>query len=216
MTASRAEYSASSESSALCTPAGGVAPAEAWVVLVDMAAIIAAPRFSGNAGEPPGNGSVSSRYGTARKQAGLWGTGAELTAGRSQFGPTEPTTGRGPGIGETRAGCYAPDLRDRGSGRSEAPHVLDTAQRRRLTAAANHLKVALAVSEDGPSDTAVAQVRSALTREPLLKVRVQTDDRAAADRVAAALAERVPCDLVRRTGFVLLLSRSATPARAEE
>lgn len=82
-------------------------------------------------------------------------------------------------------------------------------QRRALIAAGHHLKAALTVSADHIEDSVVAHVRQAMTRHPLLKVRIAADRGSDCDAAAATLAERVPCALVQRVGRVALLYRPA-------
>ncbi|MBN2448555.1 MAG: YhbY family RNA-binding protein [Phycisphaerae bacterium] len=77
--------------------------------------------------------------------------------------------------------------------------------RRELTARSHHLKTMLTVAHDGITDQIVAHVRQSLARHDLIKVRVSATTAAESDAAAAQLAERVPCELVRRVGRVVLL-----------
>jgi putative YhbY family RNA-binding protein len=93
---------------------------------------------------------------------------------------------------------------------------LTAKQRRELLAASHPLKPLVTISPDNLSDDVVAQVRAAFTGRTLLKVRVNADHAAACDAVAADLAARVPCDLVKRVGHVLILHRPPDATEAVE
>ena len=79
--------------------------------------------------------------------------------------------------------------------------------RRELTARSHQLNPVVVVSHDGITDDVVAHVRQSLARHDLVKVRVLAPTGAACDSAAAQFAERVPCQLVRRVGRVVLLYR---------
>jgi RNA-binding protein YhbY len=81
-------------------------------------------------------------------------------------------------------------------------------RRRELARSAHGLHVSVHVAGT-PGESAMEQIRAALSRRELVKVRVQTDDRETCRQVGAQLADRVPCELVARVGRVLLLYRSA-------
>ncbi len=94
----------------------------------------------------------------------------------------------------------------RGDARSYIPKMaMNSNERRALAASANRLPVTATVGGETPSDAVIAHVRSLLARRNLIKVRVNTDDRATVSEVAAALAERVPCEVVRTIGRVAVL-----------
>lgn len=91
---------------------------------------------------------------------------------------------------------------------ADASHPeLSARDRRELLERSHGLKARLAVGRAGVAEAVVAQVRQAFAHHDLLKVRLQADDRGEADRLAAELAEAVPCTLIRRVGRVALLYR---------
>jgi putative YhbY family RNA-binding protein len=86
--------------------------------------------------------------------------------------------------------------------------ALTAKQRRELLAASHRLKPLVTISPENVSDEVVAQVRTAFTGRTLLKVRVNADNAAACDAIAADLVARVPCELVKRVGHVVVLCRA--------
>ena len=60
---------------------------------------------------------------------------------------------------------------------------------------------------DGLTETLIQHVRSGFASQPLLKIRVAADNNEQTDRVAAELAGRVPCEVVKRVGRVVVLYR---------
>lgn len=84
---------------------------------------------------------------------------------------------------------------------------LTAKQRRELLAASHALRPVATLSEEGVSEAAVGHVRTSFGGASLVKVRVATESRAACERIAAELAERVPCEVVKRLGRVVLLYR---------
>ncbi|MBW7904472.1 MAG: YhbY family RNA-binding protein [Phycisphaerae bacterium] len=86
--------------------------------------------------------------------------------------------------------------------------ALDQKRRRELVAAGHALRATISVSAEGVSEGLVAHVREALAHHELVKVRVQTEDRADCDRIAAELARALGCELVQRVGRVALLHRA--------
>ncbi|MEP0847370.1 MAG: YhbY family RNA-binding protein [Phycisphaerae bacterium] len=86
--------------------------------------------------------------------------------------------------------------------------ALSSNDRRRLAALGNRLKATVSVAGGEVSDAVVAHLRQALRASPLVKVRVNTDDRGTIWPVAERIAERVPCEVVQRIGRVLLLHRA--------
>ncbi|MEW6252586.1 MAG: YhbY family RNA-binding protein [Planctomycetota bacterium] len=85
-------------------------------------------------------------------------------------------------------------------------------QRRDLLARSHTLRPAVIVAFADPLPEAViAQVRTALAAHELVKVRVNADTGAEADAVAAQLASRAACELVRRVGKVIVLYKPAEP-----
>jgi RNA-binding protein len=101
--------------------------------------------------------------------------------------------------------------RNQGSSR-EPPMPLSTKQRKDLLARSHPLKPAVIVNANAElSDTVVEQVRSAFTSHEVIKVRIAAETGAATDTIATELAARVPCELVRRVGRILILYRSNEP-----
>ena len=83
--------------------------------------------------------------------------------------------------------------------------ALSAKERRALLGSSHRLKPAVTLAAGVVSDGAVAHVRAALRDHRLLKVRVTSDERRECDAVAAELARRVPCELVKRVGRTILL-----------
>lgn len=83
----------------------------------------------------------------------------------------------------------------------------DAKHRRTLSAKGHHLKATVSVSADELSDAVIAHLRRSFAGRELLKLRIHADGRDECDAVAAELARRVPCEVVRRIGRVLLLYR---------
>jgi RNA-binding protein len=85
-------------------------------------------------------------------------------------------------------------------------------RRRELRARGHHLKPVATVTPDGLTEPVLAHLRALLAHSELIKVRVRAERRAACEQVAAALAARVPCEVLARIGRVLLLYRRGTRA----
>jgi RNA-binding protein len=79
--------------------------------------------------------------------------------------------------------------------------------RRRLLAESHALSARISVAGPDLSEGAIEHIRQALRHHPLLKVRLNGDDRSANDDLAARLAAAVPCELVRRIGKIAILYR---------
>jgi RNA-binding protein YhbY len=79
------------------------------------------------------------------------------------------------------------------------------AARRELLSRGHALKARLLIGRAGLSDPLLAQVRQVFTHADLLKVRLDAESADQADALAADLAARVPCHLIRRIGRVALL-----------
>lgn len=86
---------------------------------------------------------------------------------------------------------------------------LSAQERRALLAASHRLRAAVTLAADDVSEAAVAHVRAAFSTRTLLKVRIAADSAAGCDAAAAELARRVPCQVVRRIGRVVLLYRES-------
>ncbi|MCK6456053.1 MAG: YhbY family RNA-binding protein [Phycisphaerae bacterium] len=93
---------------------------------------------------------------------------------------------------------------------------LTNQQRRALARRAHALKPRITVGRAGLSDALIAQLRQALAKTPLLKVRIDGVDRDAADAIAAEMAERIPAALVGRIGFVVTLYQPAVDAAIDD
>ncbi len=87
--------------------------------------------------------------------------------------------------------------------------------RRRLLGESHALNPIAVVSPDAIGDAVVTHIRACLEAHPLAKVRVNADDNATCDAVGAELALRVPCELVKRVGRVLVLHKAAPVDAAE-
>lgn len=86
---------------------------------------------------------------------------------------------------------------------------LSASEKRALRRAAHALKARLVVGKAGLTEAVIAEVRTQLAATPLLKIRVDTDDRAQVEEYGARLVAEVPCLLVGRMGFTLTLTRPA-------
>ncbi len=84
---------------------------------------------------------------------------------------------------------------------------LTAAQRRELASQANRLSAHVVVTAGEVSDAVVAHVSRAFGKGELLKVRINTNDRDEAETTAAALAERIGGEIVKRLGFVAVIYR---------
>jgi RNA-binding protein len=82
---------------------------------------------------------------------------------------------------------------------------LSDATRRELAGRARSLEPSVNVGARGLTDAIVAQVRQALRKHELIKVKVRVDSAEEADAVGQELAARVPCHLVQRIGKVAVL-----------
>lgn len=82
---------------------------------------------------------------------------------------------------------------------------LTSRERKALLAASHALRPAMTIAPDGLTDAVIDHLRRCFSGTALLKLRVQTSDRATCDALADRLVNRVPCELVRRVGRVLVL-----------
>ncbi len=78
-------------------------------------------------------------------------------------------------------------------------------QRRDLTTRSHRLKPLLTIGDDGLTDGVVDQVRHCLSNRDLIKVRLPAQTGKARTALAADLAGRIPCELVRCVGRIALL-----------
>lgn len=88
------------------------------------------------------------------------------------------------------------------------PPRLDRETQRELAARARTLKPSVQIGARGLTDSIVAQVRQAMAKHELIKVRVRVDTAKEAHRIGEQLAELVPCHLVQCVGKVLVLYAS--------
>jgi RNA-binding protein len=89
-----------------------------------------------------------------------------------------------------------------------AMRTLSADERRALLRAAHGLKPRMTIGRGGVTDSLIAQVRQALSKQPLMKIRVTTRERAETEAVGEALSRRVPCVYVGRVGFVITVYRA--------
>ena len=100
--------------------------------------------------------------------------------------------------------------------RGGSPLALTPQKRRALLAEWHRLKPVATLAANELSEGALAHVRAAFANRELVKLRVNADSAAACDTLAQELARRVPCELVRRVGRILLLYRAAGPIIARD
>ncbi len=81
-------------------------------------------------------------------------------------------------------------------------------ERRTLLAESHRLRPVATIAAGELSDGAVEHVRASFVGHELLKVRIHADSGEECDATAAELARRVPCELVKRIGRVVLLYRA--------
>lgn len=84
---------------------------------------------------------------------------------------------------------------------------LTSRQRADLKARAHHLEPLARVGRAGLTDAFIADVDRALAHHELVKVRIDTDDRAERDEAAAILAARTASARVQQVGKILVLWR---------
>lgn len=87
---------------------------------------------------------------------------------------------------------------------------LSGAMRRELAARARSLKPSVHVGGRGLTDAIVAQVRQALSKHDLIKIKTHVDKTTEADEIGRQLVRRVPCHLVQRIGKVLVVHALAS------
>lgn len=88
---------------------------------------------------------------------------------------------------------------------------ITSTQRRTLIARSHTLKPVVHIASDALRESVITSVREAFNQRDLLKVRIAADNAGECERVAAEVAARVPCEVVKRIGRIVLLYR-ATPA----
>ena len=93
--------------------------------------------------------------------------------------------------------------------------ALSAHERRELAARGRRLKAEVTIAAGRVSDNTVEHVRRFLAERELAKVRIRADSREECEAAAAELVQRVPCELVRRVGRVVLLHRRAASREAD-
>lgn len=87
---------------------------------------------------------------------------------------------------------------------------LSSKERRQFAARGQKLKAAILIAAEAElPESVIAHVREGFKNHELIKVRIQTDDRALCQRAAQELARRIPCVLINRVGRVALLYKPA-------
>jgi RNA-binding protein YhbY len=81
---------------------------------------------------------------------------------------------------------------------------LSSKERHELAARSHGLKASMVLPTEVTADH-VQHVRDAFAAAELIKIRIRGLDRASRDLAAKELAARVPCEIVRRVGRVVLL-----------
>lgn len=92
--------------------------------------------------------------------------------------------------------------------------ALSSQERRRLLAASHHVQTVVTIAGGPLAPATLSHVRTALRSHDLIKVRIGTEDRREFADTARALAEQVPCELVKAIGRVAILY--AAPAAADD
>jgi RNA-binding protein len=87
------------------------------------------------------------------------------------------------------------------------PPTLTSRERTQLKARAHHLKPVVRVGQAGVSDAFIAEVDRALADHELIKVRLDSDDRAERDATVAEISGRTDSVPVQQVGKVLVLWR---------
>jgi putative YhbY family RNA-binding protein len=90
--------------------------------------------------------------------------------------------------------------------------ALTSKERQALVAESHRLKPAVTLAAGEVTQSVVAHVQAAFTGRALIKVRINADLGEECDATAAALAQQVPCEIVKRIGRVVLLYRAPASA----
>lgn len=83
--------------------------------------------------------------------------------------------------------------------------ILSPVQKRHLRALAHHLKPVILMGAKGASDALTAELRLALERHELVKVKLAADDREAREALSDALVKATGAALVQRIGNIAVL-----------
>jgi putative YhbY family RNA-binding protein len=95
--------------------------------------------------------------------------------------------------------------RQTGAATGETMSPLNSRLKAELRSRAQRFKPVFAVGAAGVTDSVLAELRGAFAKCELIKVRIRSDDRDEVRDIADQLAERTPCHLIARTGFVVVL-----------
>lgn len=90
---------------------------------------------------------------------------------------------------------------------------MDAKTRKQLRQIAHHLDPVLIVGEQGLSDNLLTEANRALTDHELIKVKLQSADRAERSAIADALASHCGAALVQKIGKVVVLFRANPEAK---
>lgn len=85
---------------------------------------------------------------------------------------------------------------------------LTAKERRELLGRSHSLEAVATISAGELSDGVVAHIRTSFAGRTLVKVRFHADSAAECDAAAVELVRRVPCELVKRIGRVVVLYRA--------
>jgi len=88
--------------------------------------------------------------------------------------------------------------------------TMDARKRKSLVGRSHPLKPIVHVGRHGLQASQIETIRQHLAKTDLVKVKVDAADGDEADAMAAAIVEGVPCELVARRGYVLILYSEAS------
>lgn len=86
--------------------------------------------------------------------------------------------------------------------------MIDASTRRELRAKANGLKSLMTVGKAGLSDAVISGIEKLFEKNELIKIRVLMDSGDDAELAGMEIAQRVKCELIARTGRVLILFKA--------
>ena len=93
--------------------------------------------------------------------------------------------------------------------------ALTAKERRELLGQSHSLEAVATISAGELPDTVVAHIRRSFAGRALMKVRIHADSAAECDAAAVELVRRVPCELVKRIGRVVVLYRAGDDAASD-
>lgn len=91
--------------------------------------------------------------------------------------------------------------------------MLSQKHRKQLRQLAHHRKVIVIVGQHGLTDNVMAEIDLALEAHELVKVRINTGDRATRDAMIDRIAEQTQSDVVQRIGHIGTFYRRAEQPR---